>query len=267
MKMQEVRDGLRKVKRVDVRGGQLAREGLARQYRSVFLGGGGPRRPLMIMVDISAPTLFGCRPTSKRELAAGFAAALSHAAQGNGEEVGLVLFTDRVELYLAPSSDPRQLRRVIREILYYSPQGKETAFPEVFGAVRRFLRPSRLVLLSDFFLPSGFAASLEKLRQELLFTKQQHEVVAASVIDPSAFEMPDLGLLTLQNPDTGESVEFDTGEPELRWAYARETARRRMAVRYCIRFCGIDHLELSTDRPFLPALRSFLEIRRTGSPS
>ncbi|MCZ6788078.1 MAG: hypothetical protein O7E54_13035 [Planctomycetota bacterium] len=267
MKMQQVRDGLRKVERVDVRGERLAREGLARRYRSVFLEGGGPRRPLMIMLDISAPSLFGCRPTSKLELSAGFAAALAHAAQKNGEEVGLVLFTDRIELYLAPSSDPRHLRRIIREILYFPPQGEETAFPEVFGAVRRFLRPSRLVLLSDFFLPGTFAESLENLRQELLFTKQRHEVVVASVIDPSAFEMPDLGLLTLQNPDTGESLEFDTGEPELRWAYARETARRRMALRYCIRFCGIDHLELSTDRPFLPALRSFLEIRRAGSTS
>ena len=267
MKMQQVRDGLRKVKGVDVRGKRLAGEGLARRYRSVFLKGGGPRRPLMFMLDVSAPSLFGCCPTTKRELAAGFVSALAHAAQENGEEVGLVLFTDTVELYLAPSSDPRHLRRVIREILYYPPQGKETAFPEVFGAVRRFLRPSRLVLLSDFFLPGVFAASLEKFRQELLFTKQGHEVVAASVIDPSAFEMPDLGLLTLQNPDTGESVEFDSGEPELRWAYARETARRRMALRYCIRFCGIDHLELSTDRPFLPALRSFLEIRRARSTS
>jgi uncharacterized protein (DUF58 family) len=179
----------------------------------------------------------------------------------------LVLFTDRVELYLAPSADPLHLRRIIREILYYQPRGKETAFPEVFGAVRRFLRPSRLVLLSDFFLPGAFAASLEKLRQELVFTKQRHEVVAASVIDPSAFEMPNLGLLTLQNPETGESLELDTGEPELRWAYAQETARRRMALRYCIRFCGIDHLELSTDRPFLPALRSFLEVRRARSAS
>ena len=233
---------------------------------------------LMLVVDASGSGLFGSHAQSKRELAAEIASVLAFSAIRNNDKVGLILFTDEVEKFIPPRKGRRHVLRVIREVLFFEPRRRGT---DLNGALEFLLRvtPHRAiaVVISDFIgspaEPSGprrrklrpqimlleslAQASLVMLRQ----ANRRHDVVAVQITDRHELELPDLGRLVLNDAETGEVIEVDTGNPRKRASFAERQARAQQEVARLFRSAGIDAIQLRTDQPYTVELARFFETR------
>jgi len=297
--MPEVREILRRVRQIELRTRRLIDDTLVGSYHSVFKGRGmdfakvreyvpgdevrgidwnvtaRTGRPfvkefteereltVLLMIDVSASGEFGSGEASKRAWMAELGSVLAFSALRNRDKVGLILFSDEVELYLPPAKGRGHVLRLIREILAFEPRGRRT---DVLGAIhfanQVLHRRAITFLISDFHLLGDFDARLDSLRPKLASMNRRHDVVPMVVRDPREAVLPDVGLLTLEDAETGEQVELDTRRGSVRAAYAREAERRRAKLGLALRSGGMDVLELDTHRPYLPVLKSFFANRK-----
>ena len=292
-------DILRKVRQVELRTRRLVDETLVGSYHSVFKGRGmdfakvreyvpgdevrtidwnvtaRTGRPfvkefteereltILLMIDVSASGEFGSSERSKREWVAELGSVLAFSALANNDKVGLILFSDEVELYVPPGKGRGHVLRIIREILAFQPQGRRTDIQTAIHFANQVLhRRAVTFLISDFNLLGDFDAELAALRPKLASMNRRHDLVPMVVRDRREEELPDVGLLTLEDAETGEQIELDTRRASVRDAYAKEARRRRHALTRTMRSGGMDVLELSTDAPYLPALRTFFANRK-----
>jgi uncharacterized protein (DUF58 family) len=217
---------------------------------------------ILVMLDVSASGAFGSAAQSKRELAQEIASILALSATRNSDKVGLLLFSDRLERYLPPRKGRTQVLKVVDEILNHAPQGRGTRCVEALDIANRRLSTRAVIfLLSDFQLPSESPAALAELERALRQTRVRHDLIAVRIEDPRERELPDLGVLTLEDAESGELIELDTSSPAVRKAY-RERAREHAArILHTLRAAGADALELDTSTPYLAPLRRFLKSR------
>jgi len=232
---------------------------------------------LMLMVDVSASGLFGSGSQSKRELAAEIASVLAFSAIRNNDKVGLILFSDEVEKFIPPRKGRRHVLRVIREVLFFEPQHRGT---DLNGALEFLLRvtPHKAiaVILSDFIgSPPGPEGRGMKARPHLMLLEslaqasqpmlrhanRRHDVVAVHISDPFELQLPALGRLVLQDAETGEIVEINTGDQRNRTAFAARQAKAQNDLARLFRSAGIDAIQLRTDQPYAAELGRFFESR------
>ena len=209
---------------------------------------------IFLAIDVSASTWFGTAKLSKRELAAEVAALLTMVALRNNDRVGLLLFADGVREYIAPRQGREHLLRVIRELLFAEPRRARTDI----GAAARFLRNvtkkrSVVFLLSDF-LGSGFEAPLRGLALK-------HDVIALVLNDPREHELPAVGIVALEDAETGDLRYVDTAALRVREAYARAARERRAERRRLFGRTAIDSVDLYTDRAYVPPLMALFNAR------
>src|SRR5256886_6772805 len=158
---------------------------------------------VMLVVDVSASGNFGSTTQSKRELAAEVACLLAFSAIRNNDKVGLILFTDRVELFIPPKKGRLHTLRLIREILFFEPKGRGTQPAVALDYLNQVVhRRSVVFLISDFQAPD-FARALS-------VTSRRHDLIAIPIIDPREEDLPDVGLLTLEDAETGEQIKINT---------------------------------------------------------
>lgn len=231
---------------------------------------------LVLAVDLSASGSFGSTNQSKRELAAEIASVLAFSASSNNDKVGLLLFTDEVETFIPPRKGRQHILRVIREILFYKPRGTGTDIHSAVDKLNRMLkRKAVLFVLSDFIEPmpaqsrfmqttAGRQAPLT-LREQTLRTlslcAEKHDLTAVIINDRHEIELPDVGLLLLEDAETKEVIELDTTNPAIRSTYAQSNERRRTTLRRSLRQSGIGVLDTETDRPYIHTLRRYFETR------
>ncbi len=206
---------------------------------------------VMLVVDVSASSAFTTSAMTKRELAAEVAATLAFAAVANGDRVGLIAFSDRIELFLPPGKDRRHVLRIIRELLYLDPQGRGTDIAMALSYLARVTRRRSIVfLLSDFF-DGGYEPQLRA-------AAIRHEVVALSLADPREESLPDVGLLEAADAETGARVLIDTSDAGVRATYAERARDMRDRRRKSFAAAGVEEVALRTDRPYVgPLLRAF----------
>jgi uncharacterized protein (DUF58 family) len=305
------REILKKIRQIEIRTNRLVTESLAGQYHSVFKGQGmnfeevreyqpgdevrsidwnvtarmnhpfikkfveERELTLMLTVDVSASGLFGSRDQSKRELAAEIASVLAFSAIRNNDKVGLILFSDDVEKFIPPRKGRRHVLRVIREVLFFEPQGRGT---NLNGALEFLLRvtPHKAiaVIISDFLgAPPGpsqgkarpqlmLLESLAQASQPMLrHANRRHDVVAVQITDPYELQLPALGRLVLQDAETGEIVEVNTGDARKRQAFAERQAKTQNDLLRLFRSAGIDAIQLRTGQPYAAGLGRFFETR------
>jgi uncharacterized protein (DUF58 family) len=213
---------------------------------------------LLLLVDVSASGDFGSGPQSKRELAAELAAVLALSAMRNNDRVGLVLFTDRVERFLAPRASRMQALNIVAAILDHRARSRATRLRVALDAVvQAFPRRATVIVLSDF-LDAGFERSLS-------IAGRRHDVVGIHVEDGAEEHLPSLGWLVCEDAETGEVLELDTSSPLVRQAVERTRLARRAQLRDSFRRAGVDLIPCRTDTPCYPALLRFFEQRR-GAP-
>jgi uncharacterized protein (DUF58 family) len=223
---------------------------------------------LMLLVDGSASGAFGSAAVSKRELAAEIASVLAFSATRNNDKVGLGLFTDRMEKFVHPQKGRQHILRVIRDILCFAPQNRGTDLIHALDYTNRLLRRrSIVVLVSDFLqgpegkLPNPESPRSQELFRALALTNRHHDLICVSLADPREDELPAVGLLTLEDAETGEVVELNTNSAAVRTRYAQESQRRQNLFRRGLLQTGAGVLRLSTDEPYILPLRRFFEQR------
>ncbi len=217
---------------------------------------------LILLVDISASGNFGSAALSKRDLAAELASVIAFSAIRNSDKVGLVLFTDRIERYLPPKKGRRHVLRVVRDILYHAPSGTGTDAVKALEALSQVLHRRAVVfLISDFQSPGDPVAAREALRRAMRQVNQRHDLIAVQVADPRERELPNVGIVALEDAETGEIIELDTAKPAVRRRFAAQAQERAQRLVSDFRAEGVDTLQLQTDQPYLPALQRFFKTR------
>lgn len=218
---------------------------------------------LMLLIDLSASGVFGSVEQSKRERAAEIASVIAFSASQNNDKVGLLLYTDDVEHYIPPKKGRRHILRVIRDILFFEPKGKGTEHKSALDYLNRVQRRKSVVfLISDFLDNNSETATPDsQLFTTLSLTHQRHDLVSIALSDPREFELPEVGLITLEDAETGETVEIDTGSRSVRERYAKLARERRETFQTGMRKKGLDWIEARTDQPYLPALRKLFALR------
>ena len=223
---------------------------------------------IMLLIDLSASGIFGSVEQSKRERAAEIASVIAFSASQNNDKVGLLLYTDEVEHYIPPKKGRRHILRVIRDILFFQPKGKGTHHKSALDYLNRVQRRKSVVFLISDFLESDSSdnnsplpTSHSPLFSTLALTHQRHDLVSIVLSGPREYELPEVGLITLEDAETGEMVEIDTSNRRTRERYAQLARERRERFQTGMRKKGLDWIEAHTDQPYLPALRQLFARR------
>lgn len=215
---------------------------------------------VMLCVDASASGLFGTVGKTKGRLIAEAGAALAYSALQNNDRVGLMRFSDEVDLYVPPRKGPRHLLRLLRELLEAEPAGSGRAFAEALETMGSVLHQRAILFIaSDFLPPPG--GSADDLARPLAILGRRHDVIALRVSDPRERVLPSVGLIELQDPETGERVLFDTSSRRLRRRHEAEAAKRHDESDRVLRRAGVDVIDLSTARPFGIELERYFRLR------
>ena len=297
MNTEQAKEILKKVRQVEIRTSRLVNDSLAGEYHSVFKGPGmdfdevreyvpgdevraidwnvtaRAGRPfikkfieereltILLAVDVSASGNFGSGHQSKRQMAAELASVLAFSAIRNNDKVGLVLFTDQIEQYIPPKKGRQHVLRVIREILFFEPQSRGTDIVRALDFANQVTnRRAIMFLLSDFELPNQDQA-LADLRRAVRLASRRHDLVALHVHDLRETELPDVGQLAIEDAESGELIELDTTDDNVRSRFAELAQQRVNNLRRALAAEGVDALNLDTREPYEPALRSFFKNR------
>lgn len=217
---------------------------------------------LFLVVDISASGNFGSGTLAKRDLAAEVASVLAFSAIRNSDKVGLILYTDRIERYLPPKKGRKHVLRVVRDILYHEPQGIGTDTVKTLDAVNNMLHRRAVVfLISDFQTSGAPDAARAELRRVARQTNRRHDLIAIHIEDPRERELPNVGLIALEDAETGEIIELNTARAAVRKRFGELSLERSQRLRSELRAEGIDIVQLRTDTPYIPQLQRFFKSR------
>jgi uncharacterized protein (DUF58 family) len=218
---------------------------------------------IFLVVDISASGNFGSGVLAKRDLAAEVASVLAFSAIRNSDKVGLILYTDRIERYLPPKKGRRHVLRVVRDILYHEPQGVGTDTVKTLDAVNNLLHRRAVVfLISDFETSGGDPeAARTQLRRAVRQTNRRHDLIALHIEDPREKELPNVGIIALEDAETGEIIELNTARASVRKRFNELSLERAQRLKSDLRAEGVDIVQLRTDTPYIPPLQRFFKSR------
>ena len=211
---------------------------------------------VMLAVDVSRSGDFGTRNRFKRELAVELAAVMSFAATTNNDRVGLLLFTDRVESLVPPRKGRSHVLRMVRDLLMFQPAGSGTDISLALDTVHQMLKRRSIV-----FLVSDFLADPESYRQAMLVTNRRHDVVAFDLSDPMEHEIADVGIMSLEGAESGETLSVDTGSSEWRREFSERVARVEEGKNDVFIAAGVDRVRVTTARDYVPEVGAFFKNR------
>ena len=215
---------------------------------------------VMIMVDVSLSCRFASVNMLKSQLAAEVAAILAFSAIRNNDNVGLIIFTDKIEKFIPPKKGVGHVLRVIREVLYFEPEGNSTDIINALEYLNKVMtRKTICFMISDFFparITSDSNAS-EDLKKSLAIANRKHDVITITLNDPREMELPDCGLIALEDAETGNEVLIDSSSASLRKQYAENNINRLSEREKLFRSIGVDYINISTDAPYTDAIVKF----------
>jgi uncharacterized protein (DUF58 family) len=209
---------------------------------------------VFLAVDCSGSQQFGTRAQQKREIAAELAAVLAFSAISNNDRVGLVQFTDRIERFLPPRKGTRHVLRLIRDVLFYQPEHHGTSLRQGLDFLNRVLHRRTIVFLLSDFLDRGYESSFKR-------TGRRHDLIAIRISDPREEELPAVGLLELEDAESGERLLLDTNSAAVRHSFRSAAEQRRAALVQLARQARVDVIEVSTTGGHLDALIRFFRLR------
>ena len=281
--MIDTKEILRKVRRIEIVTNRLVNEFMAGAYHSVFKGRGiefaevrnyvegddirtidwnvtartgyphvkryTEERELTVIlaVDLSSSSLFGSRSQLKAEVQAELGALFAFSAIKNNDRVGLLLFTDKVEKFVPPRKGKRHVLRVIRELLGYQPRNTGTNINAALEYLNRALSRRSIIFLISDFIASDF-------RRTMAVTNKHHDLIAIAVVDPREMELPSVGLVRLEDAETGELMIVDTGNHAVRRRYAEQSQKHLEQLFGMFRSLNINHIKVVAGEDYMSAL-------------
>lgn len=211
---------------------------------------------VMLLVDLSGSQDFGTGEQTKRELVAELGATLAMSAIRNNDKVGLTLFTDEVEKSIPARKGSRHVLRLIRELLYCQPIGTSTDVKKGLDYLNRTSKRRTVVFLVSDFLDSGFESTLK-------VASRKHDIIPVVVSDPRESEMPNVGLVRLQDAETGEIISFDTANRKNRELYSQLQRRQTDARDAMFRRLKLEPIHITTGQDSVKPLRRYFHKRET----
>src|SRR6185436_15017561 len=283
---------IKKIRRIEIRTRHLVNDSFAGEYHAIFKGRGmefeevRPYRPgdevrtidwnvtartgqpfvkryveereltVMLLVDASASGKFATVNRFKREIAAELAAVLAFSAITNNDKVGVLIFTDQVELFIPPRKGRRHVLRLIRDLLAFEPKGYRTDLKLGLETLNHVLkRRSIIFLLSDFLSsPNSYSSILQ-------VSNRRHDIIAVTFTDPREQEWPNVGMVALEDAETGQIQWIDTGSRHWRQAFMERVDELKLARERVFRRAKVDRIDISTDGDYTIPLTSFFEQR------
>lgn len=209
---------------------------------------------VVLAVDISGSVDFGSGEYLKGEVINHISALLALSASRNRDQVGLLLFSDQVEHFVPPKKGHGHVQRILRDLYYFKPSSHRTRLEPGLRHLQRVLKKRSLVFLLSDFLDEGFEKSLRSLGQK-------HEVVAISVEDPKERELPDLGLLELQDSETGQWMVIDSSAATVRSAWKLKQEQIHKRRKQMLRQSQVAQIQISAEKDFVPPLVAFFRQR------
>lgn len=290
------KDLFKKVRRIEITTSRLVTDVFAGQYHSVFKGRGlefdevreyfpgddvrtidwnvtaRTGKPhikkfveereltVMLLVDVSRSCQFSTVNELKSKLAAEIAALLAFSAIRNNDKIGLIIFTDKIEKFVPPIKGKKNVLRLIREILFYEPQHTATDMAASLDYLNKVMtRKSVAFLISDFFEPGGESGRLKKA---LAIANRRHDLIAVTLNDIRERELPDCGLVLLEDAETGKATLVDTSSAKVREDYRRAGEVRLKARQRMFDSVGMDHIDIATHESYSDAIVKFFLKRR-----
>ena len=285
----DIKTLLHKIKRIDVVSNRIANDMFSGQYRSAFRGQGiefdevreyaegddvraidwnvtarsnkpyvkrfseERERSLLFMLDVSASSLFGSR-SSRLETATEIAASLMFSALKNNDKVGLLTFANGVRRFFPPRKGRNYTLRLVREMLLAKPANEETNLNDALEFVNKTLKRRAVVfIISDFYV--------NQLSENLSYCKRRHDVVALSISEPLEKSFPNLGFVSLRDPETGAVVELDSGSKKVRQAIAEKLNQKQAEIAARLKEAHVDLISVENGGDYVKPLRAFFHKR------
>ena len=281
---------LKKVRQIDIKSRKVVTELLGGEYKSVFKGRGMEfdevreyqpgdevrtidwnvtartgktfvkrfieerEQALFFLVDMSASGLFGSTGKSKNEIAAELCGLLAFSAIKNNDNVGLILFTDEVELFIAPNKGQTHVLHIIREILAFEPRGKGTCIACALDYLGKMVKKKCITFLISDFQDSEYDKPLKR-------AALHYDLIAISVTDPRELELPNAGLVELTDAESGEQLLVDTASTTARKNFTTAANARQLELKATLSRLNIDQIDVRTDRDYIPDLVRFFQCR------
>lgn len=209
---------------------------------------------VMLVVDVSASGDFGSRRRLKSEVAVEICALMAFSATKNNDKVGLIIFSDRIEKFVPPRKGRKHVLRVLRELLYHEPEGRGTDITGALEYLTHVQRKKAVTFLVSDFRDDGFERALS-------IAGRRHDLIAVRLSDVREQELPPLGYLELEDPETGERVVVNTSSPDFRQAFEGRVARRRSELDRALRRSKVDVIEIDPGEPYVKPLMRFFQER------
>jgi uncharacterized protein (DUF58 family) len=213
---------------------------------------------VIFLVDLSASGAFGSSGQIKNEVAAEICALLAFSAIKNNDKVGLIVFTDCIEMFIPPAKGTTHVLRLIRDLLNFRPKQVQTNISEGIDYLGRITTKRSVVFLVSDFLSSGF-------EKQLHVVGKRHDIIAVSITDPREVSLPNVGLIELEDAETGELVVVDTSSAAVRSTYAKLGAARQGHLKELFQSMSIDQIEIFTNRDYVRDLVLFFRTRERRS--
>lgn len=209
---------------------------------------------VILLVDASSSGRFGTHEKYKEELAAELCALFAFSAVKNNDKVGLIIFTDKIEKYIPPKKGKGHVLRLIREILYFTPEHTRT---DIAGALEFFNRVARrksvVFLISDFMSEDYFTP--------LRIANKRHDIIALKISDPRELDFGNYGLIELEDAETGEVVVIDSSSREFRESFAAQAEAQNAGLKRSLKLIDLDFIQIRTDRSYIVPLIQFFKMR------
>lgn len=282
---------IKKIRRIEIRTNRLVNDVLGGEYHSVFKGRGMEfdevreyqigddvraidwnvtartgiphvkrfveerELTVILLVDASSSSQFGTTTAMKGEIAAEICALLAFSAIKNNDRVGLIIFTDKIELYVPPKKGKSHVLRLIRDMLYFKAGGKGTDLSGALQFLQRVQRRKAVVFLVSDFLTE------EDTKKPLAIANQRHDVITITLTDPREVDLPPIGILEFEDAETGEEIVIDTSDAEVRRLFARYAQVEAEARSKTFRSLSIDTIGVDTGKDYVLPLIHFFKRR------
>jgi uncharacterized protein (DUF58 family) len=209
---------------------------------------------VMLILDMSPSSFFGTRNQQKMQLAAEVCSVLAFAAIKNNDKVGFIAFTDKIEKFIPARKGLRHVLRIISEALYLKPIGKGTNINAVLEYLNKITtRKTVTFIISDFYAPD--------FKKMLAVSNKRHDIVAITVTDPRELELLDVGIVKLEDLESGTTFTVDTSDIRVRKQYSEDAFKRQVERDGLFRSVNVDNIDIRTDMPYSQSLFRFFRTR------
>jgi len=212
---------------------------------------------MMLLVDISSSVQFGTRQPWKNEWMAELSAVLGFSALQNNDQVGLILFTDKVEMYIPPQKGRQHLLRIIRELLYFQPVSRKTDINPPLEYLTNVIKKKCIAFVMSDFIASPYEKTLK-------LAAKRHDIIGMHVYDPVEAILPEAGMLKLRDPESGTFTLVDTSDENIRTLFSNRYNTRLLQFKEQFKRAKCDTMSLATDQTYLQELHRFFKRRASA---